>query len=316
MKKTNWKIKKLSELSKRKDAIVSGPFGSNLKVSDYKTEGVPILRLQNIGKGIFIDKDIKYISKIKAEELKYHSFVSGDISLAKLGIPIGKTCTIPNHLKSGIITADVVRIRADKNIINYDYLEYFLNSDISVNQLTSNISGTTRPRVNLSDVRNIKVSFPSLQEQKRIVKKIDKAFKKIELAKKNTEKKLQNSKELFESYLSDVFTNKGDGWKTAELNKHVKFIDYRGRTPKKTLSGIRLITAKNIKKGFLQRIPEEFIHPDNYETWMTRGIPHKGDVLFTTEAPLANVAQLDTDKKVAFAQRTIIFQPDLKKINQ
>lgn len=92
---TNWQTKKLSELSKRKDAVVSGPFGSNLKVSDYINEGVPILRLQNIGKGFFINKDIKYISKIKAEELKYHSFISGDIALAKLGIPIGKTCIIP-----------------------------------------------------------------------------------------------------------------------------------------------------------------------------------------------------------------------------
>jgi len=43
---------------------------------------------------------------------------------------------------------------------------------------------------------------------------------------------------------------------------------------------------------------------------MTRGIPKRGDVLFTTEAPLANVAQLDTDEKVVFAQRIIILQPD------
>jgi type I restriction enzyme S subunit len=43
---------------------------------------------------------------------------------------------------------------------------------------------------------------------------------------------------------------------------------------------------------------------------MTRGIPQKGDVLFTTEAPLANVAQLDTAEKVAFAQRIIIMQPE------
>ena len=103
--KKNWEVKKLGQLSKKKDAVVSGPFGSNLKVSDYKTEGIPILRLQNIGKGYFIDKSIKYINERKAEELKYHSFISGDIALAKLGIPIGKTCIIPNHLKSGIITA-------------------------------------------------------------------------------------------------------------------------------------------------------------------------------------------------------------------
>ena len=58
----NWERKKLGELSKNKDAVVSGPVGSNLKVSDYKSEGIPILRLQHIGKGFFIDKDIKFVN--------------------------------------------------------------------------------------------------------------------------------------------------------------------------------------------------------------------------------------------------------------
>ena len=78
---------------------------------------------------------------------------------------------------------------------------------------------------------------------------------------------------------------------------------------------IRLITAKNVKMGYLRETPMEFIAPDRYEGWMTRGIPRRGDVLFTTEAPLANVAQLDTDEKVVFAQRIIIMQPDVHKLD-
>lgn len=99
------------------------------------------------------------------------------------------------------------------------------------------------------------------------------------------------------------------GWHTEKLGDLCRFIDYRGRTPVKTDSGLRLITAKNVKMGFLQEEPLEYVKQDSYEGWMTRGIPQKGDVLFTTEAPLANVAQLDTDEKVVFAQRIIILQP-------
>jgi type I restriction enzyme S subunit len=219
----NWETKKLGELSKKKDAVVSGPFGSNLKVSDYKAKGIPILRLQNIGKGYFIDKDIKYISEQKAEELKYHSFISGDIALAKLGIPIGKTCTIPNHLQAGIITADVVRIRPNKNMVNYNFLEYFLNSDLSVSQLTGNISGATRPRVNLSDVRNIEIPIPPLPEQQRIVSILDECFAAIDKAKANAEQNLKNAKELFESYLQGVFEN--GNWETKTLNQIAENLD-------------------------------------------------------------------------------------------
>ena len=99
------------------------------------------------------------------------------------------------------------------------------------------------------------------------------------------------------------------GWQMTKLGDACRFIDYRGTTPKKTETGLRLITAKNVKMGFLQKTPIEYVASHSYDRWMTRGIPKKGDVLFTTEAPLANVAQLDTDEKVVFAQRIIVLQP-------
>ena len=232
-----WKLTTLGELSKNKDAIVSGPFGSNLKVSDYKQSGIPILRLQNIGKGYFIDKDIKYVSKEKAEELKYHSFITGDIALAKLGIPVGKTCIIPDTFPKGIIVADVVRIRLDKDIVDYKFLEYFLNTDLSVSQLTGNISGATRPRVNLSDVRDIELYLPRLNEQKRIVEILDKAFAAIDKAKANVEKNLQNAKELFESFLQNVFENKGEDWEELAFGECFKLKSGDGLTSKMMNSG-------------------------------------------------------------------------------
>ncbi|GAD89388.1 type I restriction enzyme S protein [Vibrio halioticoli NBRC 102217] len=80
-------------------------------------------------------------------------------------------------------------------------------------------------------------------------------------------------------------------------------IDYRGKTPKKTTSGVPLITAKVIKNGEILE-PNEFIAPENYDSWMVRGLPKVGDVVLTVEAPLGQVAQL-TDSHVALAQRVV-----------
>ena len=80
-------------------------------------------------------------------------------------------------------------------------------------------------------------------------------------------------------------------------------IDYRGKTPQKTNSGIPLITAKIIKSGRIETV-NEFISEDDYDTWMRRGIPNEGDVVMTTEAPLGEIAQLD-GRKIALAQRVI-----------
>ena len=80
-------------------------------------------------------------------------------------------------------------------------------------------------------------------------------------------------------------------------------IDYRGKTPVKTESGIPLITAKIIKGGRIET-PTEFIARDNYDAWMRRGIPKSGDVVLTVEAPLGEVAQLGHET-VALAQRVV-----------
>lgn len=177
-------------------------------------------------------------------------------------------------------------------------------------------SGSGVPTLNRNSVHDELVYItPEISEQKRIVSIVDEAFEAIDLAIDNTKQNLTNASELFDSYLNAIFTQKGDGWVDEVIEDHVKFIDYRGRTPNKTEKGMRLITAKNVKMGFLQTEPQEFVDPDIYDTWMTRGIPKKYDVLFTTEAPMGNVAQLDTDEKVAFAQRIIIMQPHPKFID-
>lgn len=94
-------------------------------------------------------------------------------------------------------------------------------------------------------------------------------------------------------------------WKEYNLEDVIdKFIDYRGRTPKKVQQGIPLITAKIVKNGLIHEA-NEFIKCEDYDKWMTRGIPENGDVVLTTEAPLGEVAQINTNEKIALAQRII-----------
>jgi type I restriction enzyme, S subunit len=93
-------------------------------------------------------------------------------------------------------------------------------------------------------------------------------------------------------------------------------IDYRGKTPKKVKSGVKLITAKVIKGGFIVDGDHEYIADEEYDTWMRRGLPRQWDILITTEAPLGEVAQLRTSEKVALAQRVILLRGDSSVIHQ
>ena len=99
------------------------------------------------------------------------------------------------------------------------------------------------------------------------------------------------------------------GWGAQSFENLFLFIDYRGKTPPKTNQGIPLITAKNIRMGYLNREPREYISERTFKTWRTRGIPEIDDLFFTTEAPLANVCLNEIDEPFALAQRVICFQP-------
>ena len=97
------------------------------------------------------------------------------------------------------------------------------------------------------------------------------------------------------------------GWKWCRLESIFNFIDYRGATPNKTDHGIPFVTAKNVRQGYIDYSIKEYISEEDYRNRQSRGISHKGDLLFTTEAPMGYAAIADLEKFSA-GQRLITLQ--------
>ena len=93
-------------------------------------------------------------------------------------------------------------------------------------------------------------------------------------------------------------------------------IDYRGRTPPKATSGVKLLTAKVIKDGTIDETRLEYISEETYEWWMRRGFPQQWDILLTTEAPLGETCLLRSKEPVALAQRVILLRGNPSMIDQ
>lgn len=301
-----WKTKKLSEVFQIK------PPKSEARKKLNEQDLVSFVPMNDLGEN---KKFFAVIEKRTLAEVSgsYTYFADNDVLLAKITpcFENGKL-GIAKNLKNGIGfgSSEYIVFRPTGCLIP-EFLYYFLSQDSFREEGKRVMSGAVgHKRVPKDLIENYKIPVPSLPEQQGIVAILDEAFADIATATANARKNLQNARELFESHLQAVFTKKGAGWMDSVIENHIRFIDYRGRTPKKTEHGMRLITAKNVKMGFLQLEPREFVNPEIYDDWMTRGIPKKGDILFTTEAPLGNVAQLDTDEKVVFAQRVIIMQPN------
>ena len=97
-----------------------------------------------------------------------------------------------------------------------------------------------------------------------------------------------------------------NGWEDKPLLKLLdKIIDYRGQSVPKSDTGIPLITARNVRLGYLDFTKEEYVNEASFDSWMSRGTPKAGDILFTTEAPLGMACRYPKEGLYAVGQRTV-----------
>lgn len=178
---TGWALAKFEDLLiDPKADLVDGPFGSNLRSSEYIESGVPVLKIQNIKADRFVRKHFSYVSEKKAAELSRHSFVPGDLMITKLGAPLGLCCEVPKDFPAGVFVADLMRLRLRTNKLSKRFVLLAINSQVVQSQFKQITKGTTRPRVNLTIVRSLEIPLPPLAEQKRIVAKIEELFSELE----------------------------------------------------------------------------------------------------------------------------------------
>lgn len=192
--------------------IVDGPFGSNLKASEYTNTGIPLARLQNISRGQFVTKNMRYVSEDKADDLARHNFVAGDILISKLGDPLGEACIAPESIERGVLVADVVRARITHEWLSSRFLTHQINSGHVIEQFKSLTKGTTRPRVNLTKIRDLNIYLCPRDEQTRIVEKLEELLSDLD----NGVAELKAAQTKLSQYRQSLLKSAVEGSLTAE----------------------------------------------------------------------------------------------------
>lgn len=185
--------------------ITDGPFGSNLKTEHYTKSGPRVIRLQNIGDGVFLDEKA-HISKDHYATLSKHAIECGDILVAMMGEFLPRACMVPSGVAPAIVKADCARIRVNSEVLRPKLLTYYLNSNPIRNRTKSAVKGIGRPRINLGYIRSIVVPLPSVIEQKAIADKIDTEFDSIDRQIEATALALKQSEAQRKNILRSAFS--------------------------------------------------------------------------------------------------------------
>ena len=319
-----WSLKKISHIFRNIGSGTTPLSGSDIY---YKNGYINWLQTGDLNDG-YIDETSK---KITEKALRHYStlkqYPKGSLVVAMYGATIGKV---------GILNIDTATNQAccvlganlGVNIKYYFYMFQGFKADI-----IRMAYGGGQPNISQDTIKKLRLPFPDLSTQHEISKFLDQktteidqaiAIKEQQIALLNERKQIVIQKAVTQGLEPNVpMKDSGvewigqipEHWEILPLTKYSTRVDYRGKTPEKVEEGRLLVTTRNIKNGILDyEISKEYIKESQYKEVMSRGIPKKGDILFTMEAPLGHSAVVDRED-IAIAQRIIKFRLDSERLN-
>ena len=281
-----WRWVSLGDLSSGPEAFADGPFGSNLKTEHYVSAGARVVRLQNIGRGVFLDADKSFISLDHFASLRRHSVRPGDVVVAALGDgarPAGRACVIPDGFGPGLVKADCFRLRLPADSILAPYLAGYLNSPVALSRVADTMRGATRPRMNLAMLRAVELPLAPLAQQREIVGRLGEQMAAVERTRAAAEAQLETARALEPARLRNAF----DGpqtrhWPRKPLGEVGEIVS--GITLGRQLRDVRTrrvpyLRVANVKDGYLDL--SEVYEIDATGAELERLRLHPGDLLLT-----------------------------------
>ena len=187
-------------------SLAIGPFGSSLKVSDYKTQGVPLVFVRNIRSGLFGGENTVCVTKDKAAELSAHAVEAGDILVTKMGDPPGDVCRYPANRPPAVITADCIKLRLTKVGVDALFIEYTMASRVVQDQILSITKGVAQLKVNLANFSSIALPLPPVAEQARIVAELDRHLSIVREVEAEVNTILKRAQTLRQATLAKAFS--------------------------------------------------------------------------------------------------------------
>lgn len=283
----SWQIKPLAEL------CVLFADGDWVESKDQSDNGIRLIQTGNVGEGLFKDRveKARYISASTFKRLRCTEIFEGDCLVSRLPDPAGRSCILPDTGERMITAVDCTIIRFDSKQIIPEFFNYYTQSLAYLKDVDSETTGTTRKRISRGKLGEIKIPLPPLPEQHRIVAILDKAFEAITTAKANAEKNLKNARELFESYLNQVFTQRGEGWVEKKLEDIGKVSMCKRIFKEQTTSSGDI---PFYKIGTFGKEPDAFISKEIYYEFRKKfSFPKKGDVLISASGTIGRRVKYD-----------------------
>lgn len=186
-----------------KNALVGGPFGSNLVSRDYADFGVPVIRGQNMNHGRWVGGEFVFVSLEKANALSANIARPRDLIFTQRG-KIGQVAIVPDApFAQYIVSQSQMKLTADSTKVDAHFLYYYFSTAEQKDYILRNAIQTGVPHTNLEHLRMTPLRLPTLDEQRAIASVLGSLDDKVELNRKMNETLEAIARALFKSWFVD-----------------------------------------------------------------------------------------------------------------
>jgi type I restriction enzyme S subunit len=243
MTKTVWKKVKVIDIAK---SMADAPFGSNLKNTDYREEGVLIIQGKNIQGRTCDWNDKRFVTKEKFDSLKRHQAKAGELLFPKVGT-IGKVGILTPYdmRKEYLLSTNTMKLEVDESLADKNYIYYFFSSKEVSDHIIKISPNSVQPVFNFTALKNYEIPLPPLPIQRKISTILASLDEKIELNRQIAQTLEAIAQAIFKEWFIDFnFPGATGEMQESEL----------GEIPKGWRIGKLVNVCRNIRRG---------VHPKN-----------------------------------------------------
>lgn len=298
-----WEWKRLVEVCKK---ITDGAHQSPKTID----KGKPYITVRDIQGNGQIDFDgCKFISNEDFELLVKNNCKpnKGDVLLSKDGT-VGKVSLVKDN--TAFVVLSSLAILSPSNNLLPEFLKNYLLSPYFVEAALNSKTGAAIKRIVLKAIKEFYIPVPPLEEQERIVQKLDALFERIDKAIALLQKNIDAADNFMNSVLNDVFSALEQNY-----NKHsvdelcTKITDGTHSTPCYTDSGVPFLSVKDISNGVINFSNTRFISLEEHKLLSKRCNVEKNDILYTKVGTTGIAKVVDVDNEFSIFVSIALLKP-------
>lgn len=235
---SRWKEYKIEEIA----TVQTGPFGSQLHMSDYKIIGTPIITVEHLGENKIIHDNLPLVSNEDKQRLIKYTLKEGDIVFSRVG-SVDRRAYVSDEEDGWMFSGRLLRVRVNKDKVCPKFLSFYFGQESFKETIRRIAVGATMPSINTTILSEIEVVIPQKKEQTAIASILSSLDDKIDLLHRQKRTLEQLAETLFRQWFVEEAE---ESWEVGKLNDLAVFSNGKTRPNEVENGGIPIYGGNGI----------------------------------------------------------------------